>query len=47
MIIPLIVVIPGIAAYVIINDPNLIGSLGNAGYQNLPTKSQADKAYPG
>ena len=27
MIIPLIVVIPGIAAYVIVNDPNLIGSL--------------------
>ena len=46
MIIPLIVVIPGIAAYVIVNDPNLIGSLGDAGLENLPTKSQADKAYP-
>ena len=37
---------PGIAAYVIVNDPNLIGSLGDAGLENLPTKSQADKAYP-
>ena len=46
MIIPLIVVIPGIAAYVIVNDPNLIGTLGDAGLENLPTKSQADKAYP-
>ena len=46
MIIPIIVVIPGIAAYVIVNDPNLIGSLGDAGLENLPTKSQADKAYP-
>ena len=36
MIIPLIVVIPGIAAYVIVNDPNLIGSLGDAGLENLP-----------
>ena len=46
MIIPLIVVIPGIAAYVIVNDPNLIGSLGEAGLANIPSANQADKAYP-
>ena len=46
MIIPLIVVIPGIAAYVIVNDPNLLASLGEAGMANLPSAEQADKAYP-
>jgi SSS family solute:Na+ symporter len=46
MIIPLIVVIPGIAAYVIVNDPALLGSLGEAGMSNLPSVGQADKAYP-
>ena len=46
MIIPLIVVIPGIAAYVIVNDPNLLASLGEAGMANLPSAKQADKAYP-
>ena len=46
MIIPLIVVIPGIAAYVIVNDPELLASLGEAGMANLPSAEQADKAYP-
>ncbi|RRO26154.1 sodium/sugar symporter [Flavobacteriaceae bacterium 14752] len=46
MIIPLIVVIPGIAAYVIVNDPELLASLGEIGQKNLPTVSEADKAYP-
>ena len=46
MIIPLIVVIPGIAAYVIVNDPTLLGSLGEAGMENIPSSDQADKAYP-
>ena len=46
MIIPIIVVIPGIAAYVIVNDPNLLSSLGEAGMANIPSASQADKAYP-
>lgn len=46
MIIPLIVVIPGIAAYVIVNDPELLASLGNVGQQNLPNLNEADKAYP-
>ena len=44
--IPLIVVIPGIAAYVIVNDPQLLASLGDAASQNLPSAEQADKAYP-
>ena len=46
MIIPLIVVIPGIAAYVIINDPLLMEKLGESGMTNLPSLAQADKAYP-
>ena len=46
MILPLIVVIPGIAAYVIVNDPALLGTLGEAGANNMPTSGTADKAYP-
>ena len=46
LIIPLIVVIPGIAAYVMVNDPQILGSLQEAGLQNLPSTDQADKAYP-
>lgn len=46
LIIPLIVVIPGIAAYVMVNDPAIMASLGDAGLNNIPTPEQADKAYP-
>jgi SSS family solute:Na+ symporter len=46
MIIPIIVVIPGIAAYVIVNDPTLLASLGEAGINNIPSSGAADKAYP-
>lgn len=46
LIIPLVVVIPGIAAYVMVNDPEILASLGEAGLTNLPTADQADKAYP-
>ena len=46
LLIPLIVVIPGIAAYVMINDPEIMASLGDAGQQNLPSLEQADRAYP-
>lgn len=46
LLIPLIVVIPGIAAYVMINDPEIMASLGDAGLKNLPSLKQADKAYP-
>ena len=43
---PLIVVIPGIAAYVMSNDPAIMAGLGEAGQLNMPTSEQADKAYP-
>ena len=46
MIMPLIVVIPGIAAYVIVNDPLLLSSLGDSGMNNIPSSGAADKAYP-
>jgi SSS family solute:Na+ symporter len=46
LIIPLIVVIPGIAAFVMVNDPEIMARLGMAGLENLPSTDQADKAYP-
>ncbi len=46
LILPLIVVVPGIAAYVMVNDPEIMTRLGDAGLKNLPTVDQADKAYP-
>ena len=46
MIMPLVVVIPGIAAYVIVNDTELLGSLGETALVNMPTAGTADKAYP-
>ena len=46
LIIPLIVVIPGIAAYVMINDPEIMARLGDSSLHNLPSLDQADKAYP-
>ena len=46
IIIPIIVVIPGIAAYVMVNDPEIMAGLGEAGRLNLPSTGQADKAYP-
>ena len=44
--IPFLVVIPGIAAYVIVNDPTLLGQLGEGAKNFLPTMSTADRAYP-
>ncbi|MCG1036001.1 sodium/sugar symporter [Polaribacter sargassicola] len=46
LIIPLIVVIPGIAAYVMVNDPSIMANLGEVGMLNVPSAEQADKAYP-
>jgi SSS family solute:Na+ symporter len=46
LVIPLIVVIPGIAAYVMVNDPEIMASLGGSAMNNLPSLEQADKAYP-
>lgn len=46
IIIPLIVVIPGIAAYVMVNDPVTMERLGDLATNNIPSLDQADKAYP-
>jgi SSS family solute:Na+ symporter len=46
LVIPLIVVIPGIAAYVMVNDPEIMARLGDSVTNNLPSLEQADKAYP-
>ena len=46
LIIPLIVVIPGIAAFVMVNDSSIMAGLGDVAMQNVPTADQADKAYP-
>ena len=46
LIIPLVVVIPGIAAYVMVNDPEIMARLGEAGNYKIPTLEQADRAYP-
>ncbi len=44
LLIPFIVVIPGIAAYVIVNDPGIMASLGEQALETVPGK--ADEAYP-
>ncbi|MEM9896077.1 MAG: sodium/sugar symporter, partial [Bacteroidota bacterium] len=44
LLIPFIVVIPGIAAYVIVNDPEIMARLGEQAVVGSPTKS--DEAYP-
>ncbi len=46
LIIPFIVVIPGIAAYVIVNDPEIMLRLGELGQSNIPAAGASDKAYP-
>ncbi|WP_299551467.1 sodium/sugar symporter [Seonamhaeicola sp.] len=46
LLIPLIVVVPGIAAYVMVNDPEIMAGLGEVGQLNKPSLEQADKAYP-
>ena len=46
IIIPFIVVIPGIAAYVMINDASIMDRLGDLAQNNIPSLAQADKAYP-
>ncbi|MBT8298398.1 MAG: sodium/sugar symporter [Maribacter sp.] len=46
LVIPLIIVIPGIAAFVMINNPEIMARLGDVGLQNIPSLDQADKAYP-
>lgn len=46
LIIPFLVVIPGIAAFVIVNDPELMAKLGSIAQNFLPTAETADRAYP-
>ena len=46
LIIPFIVVIPGVAAFVIVNDPEMLARLGTEGLLNIPSDGAADKAYP-
>ncbi len=46
LILPIIVVVPGIAAYVMVNDPAIMDSLGNLAGNNMPVAGEADKAYP-
>ncbi len=46
IVIPVIVVVPGIAAFVMIHDAEILNRLGEVGQQNLPSLEQADKAYP-
>lgn len=46
LIVPFLVVIPGIAAYVITTSPDLMAQLGSIGLSNIPTAAHADKAYP-
>jgi SSS family solute:Na+ symporter len=46
MLIPFIVVIPGIAAYVMVNDPVIMARLGASAIENLPGLGTADRAYP-
>jgi SSS family solute:Na+ symporter len=46
LLIPVIVVVPGIAAYVMVNDAGIMARLGGAGLHNLPGMDSADKAYP-
>ncbi|WP_394165943.1 sodium/sugar symporter [Photobacterium piscicola] len=46
LIVPFLVVIPGIAAYVITLDSTLLAGLGDIGQTNIPSFAHADKAYP-
>ncbi len=46
LLIPFIVVIPGIAAYVIVNDPEIMARLGEGALVNTPAPGASDKAYP-
>ena len=46
LIVPFLVVIPGIAAYVITHDSALLAGLGDIGQSNIPSFAHADKAYP-
>ncbi|MBS9429026.1 sodium/sugar symporter [Photorhabdus akhurstii] len=46
LILPFLVVVPGIAAYVITTSPELMAGLGDLALNNVPDATHADKAYP-
>ena len=46
ILIPLIVVVPGIAAFVLTNNGEILSTLGENASQNIPSIGQSDKAYP-
>jgi len=46
LIMPFIVVVPGIAAYVVVNDPDLLQSVGVSIKDVTPTAGASDRAYP-
>lgn len=46
LLIPFIVVVPGIATYVIVNDPDVLSQLGPEALTNLPKPGASDQAYP-
>jgi SSS family solute:Na+ symporter len=46
MIVPFLVVLPGIAAYVITTSPELMSGLSAAVMHDMPSAAHADKAYP-
>jgi SSS family solute:Na+ symporter len=46
LIIPIIVVLPGIAAYVITQDAEIMGTLEGLNHQAIPTESSPDRSYP-
>ncbi len=46
LIMPILVVVPGMAAFVMLNDPEIMSRLGHLNPQYLPTLEQTDKAYP-
>ena len=43
LIVPILVVVPGIAAFVITTDPTLMAGLGTMAQEHIPTLAQADK----
>ena len=46
LVMPLLVVLPGMAAYVILSDPDIASNIPNIGLLEVPTAQQADKTYP-
>lgn len=46
LLIPFIVVIPGIVVFVIVNDPEILGRIGADALVNMPEPGASDKAYP-